>query len=166
MRLEIGAGKCPTPGYTHLDIVAYDHIEIVADGRAIPLSDESCIEVYSHWVLEHFTHEELPDVLKEWMRVLKPDGELRIVTSNQKAINKAWEEREIAWEEWIRLTFGERPDTYENCHKVGFTPLFLRKLLKGVGLKKIKIDAAWKCHEENGALKCPGLIAFGFKWKL
>src|SRR3972149_9150010 len=99
MKLEIGSGKRPTPGYTHLDIKPLEGIDIVADARKIPLPDNECEEVYSHWVLEHFSYHDTFDLLTEWKRILKPGGIVKIITSNQPSINTSLLNKEITFEE-------------------------------------------------------------------
>ncbi len=64
MKLELGSGNHPTPGYVHLDINpdAKD-VDVVADFRtAMPLEDNSCEEVLAVNTLEHIWWYELRPV--------------------------------------------------------------------------------------------------------
>jgi predicted SAM-dependent methyltransferase len=72
MKLNLGSGASELDGYENLDR---------KNGQEIyPLSfaDSSAEEIYASHVLEHFSHREISNVLKEWVRVLKPGGVLRI----------------------------------------------------------------------------------------
>lgn len=72
VRLNLGAGDVPLEGYTNLDI---------KDGHvAYPLDypDASVDEVRASHILEHFSHRQVLDVVRDWARVLKPGGTLSI----------------------------------------------------------------------------------------
>jgi predicted SAM-dependent methyltransferase len=171
-KLEIGAGARPQEGYEHLDNRPGPHIEIVADARKIPLEDNTFDEVYSHWVLEHFAWREMTDILTEWRRVLKPGGKLKVVTNNQEAHNKCLQEGKITWAEWVRLTYGIRFEkakyedsapTLVDCHKIGFNKETLEIFLRSAGFVYMSIKAYWDCRQQDGSVKCPGLIAEAIK---
>jgi len=76
IKLDLGAGDRSPEGFTPLGNV---------NGTLIyPLTYEDgtadCIRA-SH-VLEHFPHAQIQAVLKDWVRVLKPGGELRVAVPN------------------------------------------------------------------------------------
>ena len=79
MKLEIGSGGSPTPGYTHLDIEPGDDIEIVAEARTTGLDDNSADEVYARHMLEHLSCGGAYQALTEWMRTLQQGGRIRII---------------------------------------------------------------------------------------
>lgn len=72
-KLNIGCGSHPIDGWDNLDR---------KDGReAWPLegvADASMDEIRASHVLEHFSHRVVPDVLREWVRVLRPGGRMRL----------------------------------------------------------------------------------------
>jgi len=73
VRLNVGAGDKNITGYTNIDIK--DGI----DARKLPYEDGSVDEVYASHLLEHFDYDnEVDAVLKEWARVLRPGGLMRI----------------------------------------------------------------------------------------
>lgn len=72
IKLDLGAGVVSPEGFTPLGNV---------NGTPIfPLSyaDSSVDVIRCSHTLEHFAHREIADVLKEWVRVLKPGGKLKI----------------------------------------------------------------------------------------
>lgn len=166
-KLEIGCGKRPTPGYEHLDAYPGEGVDHVADARELPFGDNEFDEVYSHWVFEHFATHELEPTLLEWKRVLKPGGKVWIVTNNQAAHNKALNDREITWGEWVRLTYGIRHKskyTIEDCHKTAFSPEVLYRWLEKAGFKNITWEGVgWEAREKDQGIKCPGLSIIGTK---
>lgn len=72
LKLNIGAGKTSLDGFEPVDVANGD--------RAYPLErpDNSVTEIYASHTLEHFSHTIVLQVLKDWVRVLKPGGRLRI----------------------------------------------------------------------------------------
>jgi predicted SAM-dependent methyltransferase len=78
MRLELGCGKRPTPGYIHHDRIAHSpHIDVAhnLDSLPWPWESESISEILAMDVMEHLK----TDVnlwLDECHRILIPDGKL------------------------------------------------------------------------------------------
>ncbi len=79
MKLNLGSGDCPLEGWENLD-AKHGHrlYPISYNGLGTPLGDDSADEIRASHVLEHFPHHQTLDVLKEWVRVLKPGGWLKI----------------------------------------------------------------------------------------
>ncbi len=87
-RLNFGCGPHPLPGWTNIDggdgvwydappaegVIALDIWDALA---ALP--DGVASRVYSEHVFEHFTLQQGHALLREWLRVLKPGGVIRIV---------------------------------------------------------------------------------------
>jgi len=102
------------------------------DLRMLPFAPESFDIVFSSHVLEHFGRDELEGVLKEWLKVLKPDGEFRIVVPNLEWAAKEILEGRTSWDA-LNVLYGSQ-EYHLNFHKNGFTPKRLRFLLEKVGL--------------------------------
>jgi glycosyltransferase involved in cell wall biosynthesis/ubiquinone/menaquinone biosynthesis C-methylase UbiE len=77
-RIDIGSGDNPHKGYIHFDIQKVPHVDVVAKADDLGLPDNSVGEIYSSHLFEHFTREQLDNVLIEWHRVLENDGYLVI----------------------------------------------------------------------------------------
>jgi len=82
MKIEIGAGKKPRPGYATCDIRDLKTVDYVCAADELPFEDNTIEEVYSRHVAEHFTLKEFLNVLHEWNRVLKPGGSVYIICPN------------------------------------------------------------------------------------
>lgn len=74
VRLDIGAGAKKFPGW--LSVGLEDHHDIRCDIRSLPLPDDYADEAMAIHVVEHIHRWEVPDMLAEWRRVLKPGGRL------------------------------------------------------------------------------------------
>jgi len=78
MKLHLGCGKRDFgEEWTHVDMADFKHI-VWKDVTKLPYKDNSCDIVYASHLLEYFDRDQVLEVLKEWMRVLKPDGVLRL----------------------------------------------------------------------------------------
>jgi len=79
IKLHLGCGKRNLPGYIHIDIDNLPHIDYCSEIHSLPMfEDNSVDEIYNCGVLGYYDVQETSDVLKEWHRVLKPNGILRI----------------------------------------------------------------------------------------
>ena len=115
------------------------HPDYRCDVRRLPFATKEFDIVFSSQTLEHIAREQVESTLEEWIRVLKPNGELRIAVPNLE-----WAARRIlageygdmpggnvsAWD----VFYGEQ--AYDlDFHKTGFTPKSLGDLLKKYGFK-------------------------------
>lgn len=66
------------PHAINLDISPTGKPHVVADARYLPFDSHSITVAMASHVLEHFHPNEIPDVLKEWLRVIHSQGILRI----------------------------------------------------------------------------------------
>ncbi len=73
IRLNIGAGDIALPGFTSIDKKLGHEA-----GNLREYADGTVDEIYASHVLEHFPAAFVSGVVKEWCRVLKPGGRLRI----------------------------------------------------------------------------------------
>lgn len=74
VRLNIGGGDTEVEGFITVDR------KIGMEAYPLDLPDGCADEVYASHVLEHFGREDVPRVLADWWRVLKPGGRLRVST--------------------------------------------------------------------------------------
>lgn len=92
VHLNIGCGAKTWPGFVNIDFPGNwsgKKPDVECDIRAIPLSDNHADSAYAIHVLEHFYRYETEDVLKEWIRLLKPGGKLIIeVPCLDKVLNQ------------------------------------------------------------------------------
>ena len=91
MKLHLGCGNRYIPGFFHIDGFDAPHIDHVCSIENLSFIEDNSIElIYSSHVLEHFKRARLPEVLKEWNRVLKPGGILRVAVPDFEGIVKVY----------------------------------------------------------------------------
>lgn len=78
VKLEIGSGCNPQPGYVHCDFRrdnnCPDALDFVCDARHIPYPDGHCESVLMFGVFEHFGYYEIQEVLLEVWRIIEKGG--------------------------------------------------------------------------------------------
>lgn len=81
-RLNLGAGE------GELDLPGFVNIDIKRGGSAYPLKEqpESVDVIRASHILEHYSHRQVPQVLKHWVNRLVPGGRLEIAVPDFKWI--------------------------------------------------------------------------------
>lgn len=101
VRLNLGSGSRPIEGYYNVDRkfdgAPEETTGICHVGEVFPLkfrndpgpmADGAADEIRASHVLEHFSHRQTLDVLREWVRVLKPGGVLKVAVPDfDKIVN-------------------------------------------------------------------------------
>lgn len=131
LKINLGCGDFPLDGYRNLD---------AKNGyRCYPLtfSDGCADEVRASHILEHFPHGEVESVVKEWARVLKPGGKLKIAVPDFDWIVKAYSNGHRGDPRLEHYLFGGQTDA-DDYHKAFFNEDKLRALLVGAGLVDVK----------------------------
>ena len=91
VKLHIGCGKRCLNGYFHIDICDFKHIDYKHDGRTLPMFKNNSVDlIYSSHMLEYFDRFEVVDVLREWFRVLKKGGILRVAVPNFESLVRVY----------------------------------------------------------------------------
>jgi predicted SAM-dependent methyltransferase len=152
MKLHLGCGKKYIPGFVHVDALPYDHVDHVGPvDRLDFVSDESVSLIYASHVLEHFSRIEVPLVLREWYRVLAPDGVLRLSVPDFAAVAVHYVQQgsSIAISDIIGLICGGQKDRYD-FHKMIFDMASLTQLCRDAGFRTIR---TWNWRDvEHGAI--------------
>jgi len=133
---DIGSGPV-SPHFDEGKVVSFDIREdmkpsVVCDIRSLPVPDQQFDIVFSSHALEHFSWLTLGKVMKEWSRVLKVGGELRLVVPNLRyTAKRLLEDRVEPHDLWV--LYGEQ-DYAKNFHAAGFTPKILQQLIESLGI--------------------------------
>lgn len=131
IKLNIGSGTQALDGYVSIDA----HFGNIA----FPLAygDETVAECRASHILEHFPQGQTLDVLKDWVRVLKPGGWLKIAVPDFTYIAKEYLEGNKDGLPLFGYLMGGQTDE-NDYHKAAFNEGTLRYLLVEAGLEDIQ----------------------------
>lgn len=130
-KLNLGSGGSPMVGYQNRDIKTCHQI------YPLPDANGSMDEVRASHVLEHFPHGQVADVVREWARVLKPGGRLKVAVPDFDFIVKAYSNGHRGDSRLEHYLFGGQVDG-DDYHKSFFNEDKLKALLEGAGLVDVK----------------------------
>ena len=92
LKLNLGSGwRNFGEGWDHIDGGNYVHLKY-HNLTKLDYSDNSVDLIYASHVFEYFDREEGKKVLREWFRVLKPEGVLRISVPDFEIMSKLYNE--------------------------------------------------------------------------
>ena len=142
IKLHLGCGKRNFPGFINVDLADFPHIH---HRRAVddlsPIATVSVELIYASHVFEYFSLTEVPRVLAEWRRVLKPGGILKLAVPDFTALVLAYQRFGD-----LRLLQGViygliEPGTMQDLtlfHKVIYDFKLLKKVLEENGFTKVQ----------------------------
>ena len=146
--LEIGAGEEPYKT-DEGEVLTFDIREAVnpdyrGDARLLPFGTGEFDIVFSSHCLEHFQRDEWERVLHEWLRVMKPTGEFRLVVPNVEWALEKIQKGNLSKrdrEHVLNVIYGAQTYDY-NHHGMGFTPSILRETFEDLGYEvNIELEA-------------------------
>lgn len=129
IRLDLGAGPVSPEGFTPLGNINGTQI------YPLPYADGSVDAIRASHVLEHFPHKDVSAVLAEWVRALKPGGEVRLAVPNFAKIAEDY----LAGKPQMTEGYVMGGQTDEaDYHKAIFDREHLTRLLASAGLMLIR----------------------------
>ncbi|WP_457608468.1 class I SAM-dependent methyltransferase [Nitratifractor sp.] len=139
MKLHLGCGRKYIPGFVHIDLQDFDHIDYRRSVDDLGFLEDNSVElIYSSHVLEHFGRHEYRRVLREWYRVLRPGGILRIAVPDFEAVARYYMEKDQNIELLLGLVMGGQKEGEFDYHKMIFDEKMLSKVLKEIGFSQIR----------------------------
>jgi predicted SAM-dependent methyltransferase len=134
IKLNLGGGdRFPLPGFLTIDAKT--------GGQVYPLAeyaDNSVDEIRASHILEHFPFEATHDVVKEWVRVLKPGGVIKIAVPDFDAVVDAYCKGDPALTE--QYVMGGHRDG-NDAHAAIFNRAKLTTIMRMSGLVRVE---PWK----------------------
>lgn len=169
VRLNLGCGDMPLPGYINVDVAverAGKQPDVCADVRDLSVfPDGYADEIMAIHVIEHFYRWEVVDLLKEWVRVLKPGGRLVLECPNLlaacEALLKNPEQAAGPGVEGNRTMWCFYGDPAWKdplmCHRWLYTPQSLGQVMAEAGLGELRQEPAWFKAREPRDMRIVGV---------
>ena len=129
LKLNIGAGNTKLEGFVAIDR------RFGTEAYPLDYPSGGVAEIRASHILEHFSFAEVPAVLSEWARVLKPGGRIRIAVPDfDKIVQMALKGGDDLWH--LYLMGGQTDEN--DYHKSLFTAESLRQQMEIAGLVKVE----------------------------
>jgi predicted SAM-dependent methyltransferase len=140
VKLHLGCGPRYIPGFIHVDAQAAPHVDIVGPVERLPMDEGTVSLIYASHVLEHFGRYKYKDVLKEWFRVLKPEGILRLSVPDFAACAAIYYESGLAdgLSGLVGLIIGGQRNEHD-FHKMIFDEEYLRRDFVDIGFREVRL---------------------------
>jgi predicted SAM-dependent methyltransferase len=108
VRIHFACGKRPFAGWINIDYVPYSPgPDVLLDlRRPLPLRDNTVDLMYSEDFIEHVDLAHGRCILREWYRLLRPGGALRLLTPNLRVLATKYVERSTGFLEWYSHHWG------------------------------------------------------------
>ena len=106
-KVHLGCGKRNFgPDWYHIDGTKFDHVDSF-DIVHLPFKDDSMDLLYASHVIAYFDRTEVIDLFKEWNRVLKPGGILRVATPNFDQMAYLYIEKDMTLDKFVGPLYGK-----------------------------------------------------------
>ena len=113
--------------------------DVTSDIRKLPFPDNYADQIRAIHVIEHFYAWEVSDIVKEWVRVLKPGGDLAIECPCLEKMLKLADVPQIEPRYVYWGLYGDpRHKRPEMCHKWAYTTLAMVRLMSASGLDDLR----------------------------
>jgi len=109
--LNIGCGPYTNEDFINLDYEWRPHLDICWDitVKKFPFPDASLEGIYTEHCLEHIPYEKCFENLKEFYRLLKPGGTVRIIVPDAEIYFDAYQARKT--DKSVRLPYDQKEET-------------------------------------------------------
>jgi predicted SAM-dependent methyltransferase len=146
VNLHLGCGSINHPKFINIDGRPAPHIHYIRPIDDLSPFDKQTVNlIYACHCLEHFSYRDIPQVLMEWHRVLKPGGILRLSVPDIDCFFHIYQAENRDLEDIIGLVMGGQDYAF-NFHKAIFNAASLEKFLREAGFKEVRPWQPGQCE--------------------
>lgn len=136
--IHLGCGEINCPKFINVDARAYEHVHYIHKVDKLPFfKDEIADIVYVSHCLEHIPFRDAITTLKEWFRILKPGGILRISVPDFELLLKIYFDNNKDMNSILQPLVGGQDYKY-NFHYNSFNYESLKALLLQAGFGRVQ----------------------------
>jgi len=137
--IHLGCGEQNAPGWINVDAQPFPHVNFVGGVEKLPMfASNSANLIYACHVLEHISYQRYPEILKEWRRVLKPGGVLRIAVPDFDKLIVIYQTEKNNINLVLPPMMGAQ-DCEHGFHRGAFNEKYLSDLCLDAGFKKTRL---------------------------
>ena len=146
LKLHLGCGKRFIPGFIHIDKDPYAHVDYRRDISDLSIfKDNSVAVIYACHCFNSFDDLAAARTLKEWHRVLKKGGILRIAVPDFAAICRAYSRFEDLQPVKRLVTGYYKGKSGVDYHRAVYDEKALVDLLLACGFSRVRRYDWWRC---------------------
>ena len=143
IKIHLGCGKIFIPSFIHIDINKFKHVDYVSSADNLRMFKNNSVDlIYACHLMEYYSRDETPKLLKEWRRVLKKNGKLRIAVPNFENIIKVYKKyKNIDSRGILGPIYGRwkvKGKISEVFHKTAYDFKSIKKILLSNGFNNIR----------------------------
>jgi predicted SAM-dependent methyltransferase len=125
--------------WIHIDSGDYSHLDYLSITDLKQYKDSSVDLIYASHVVEYFDRQQIPALLKEWKRVLKIGGILRIAVPNFYEISRLYSDGLYPLDNFVGLLYGRMKMGEETIyHKTVYDFESIKAVLNQCGFREVK----------------------------
>lgn len=140
VQLHLGCGKRFIPGFIHVDRDDFPHIDHDSRIDRLPMVEDGSADlIYCSHGFEYFDRVEAPEVLREWYRVLRSGGVLRLAVPDFAALASVYQAggslEQILGPLYGRIAINSKQGAMILYHRTAYDARSLEALCLQVGFK-------------------------------
>ena len=144
--IHLGCGAQNNKDFINVDITPFPHVHHAQDIKDLSIFPDNFADlIYASHVVEHIGHTRLEKTFKEWNRVLKKGGVLRISVPDFDKLIEIYKKTGNNIESFLYPLVGD-PEHIPNIHLSIFNKEYLSSLFKRTGFDSVK---NWDSTNDN-----------------